>query len=129
MGRERLIIEGTVDDSYRIQTWLASWLGLAGVRTEPLPDPEPAWWPPQAGDVMNMGGNTWLRGPAGVWHCALPVSAADDDEVLTRIRHRNDDVTLLVRHGEPYDEEAERTSDGFATGRYARDGGFSAGRR
>ena len=89
------------------------------VSIEPLPDPEPAWWPPQPGDIIHIGDNpaaTWLREAviglddpeqygSRMWTSARGSRITDQDVLDTQLR--NNDVTLLVRAGKPYDEETD----------------------
>ena len=78
---------------------------------EALPDPEPAWWPPQAGDVVTLGDapgmpqRTWLA-TAGIWIDGTGYQLTHDD-MLEQAR-KYGDARLLVRGGKPYTIDLDR---------------------
>jgi hypothetical protein len=121
--RVRVTIEGEVADAtphgFNVVTAggaIDFHLGLAPT-VELLPDPQPAWWPPQPGDVIRWQHSVYLReqelgeddphqkaGLARLWTNAA--GARMDDNQVRRAAQAGD-VALLVRGGKPYQEEKQ----------------------
>jgi hypothetical protein len=90
---------------------LVSVPGVRAASVEVLPDPQPAWWPPQAGDVVAAPGfsSPLVRGRAPQW-IDIDGGTADDDELLAACRHNQAAHQLLVRGGKPYQEPKRQVS-------------------
>jgi hypothetical protein len=75
--------------------------------------PQPAWWPPQPGDVVRVWNSTYLRytcdDDVDRW-TNTSASTIGDDEVLNvwakrdQLDYTQDEPRLLVRGGKPYQE-------------------------
>jgi hypothetical protein len=112
--RVRVTLEGTCTRSEAVGRWGLR-LSNGGVLDlhdsivpEVLPDPEPAWWPPQAGDVVAAAGFPvpLVRGRDGTWYDIDGGTASDDGmhAAITRgTAHR-----LLVRGGKPYQDPRQQ---------------------